>query len=376
MKVRLLKGYAEDRRQSMDIYAERLYQELTHRLPDVALVQPHSALEQLSHSKFVMRYLRYVAFPRWVGRPIADLTGDQHIAHILDHGYAHLIKSIKLAAGDRSKTNSTKVCVTVHDLIPLLAWEGRLGTQHKGRKPALAMHSANHLRQADMIFSVSHSTANDLMELLEIPARKIEVVPAPIPDEFCRVSDSSIRSFRERFALSNDYFWILVSGSEFYKDHESVVGIFRELRGRKLPVKILKTGLEGLSESSPLRQLDQDDVKVISLDSSELAALYSSVDCVLFPSLYEGFGFPVVEALACGTPVVCSDAASLPEVGGELARICKVGDTGEMAREIEAIYSEGHPGDILASGPKWVQQFRASTVAKRFTGYYTELQSA
>ena len=98
-----------------------------------------------------------------------------------------------------------------------------------------------------------------------------------------------------------------------------------------------------------------------------------SVDCLLFPSIYEGFGYPVVEALACSTPVICSQAASLPEVGGELAMYYASDDSIGMAAAIRQLLRGEIDQDLAVKGPRWVEQFRAPHVAKQLFEHYQEL---
>ena len=131
--------------------------------------------------------------------------------------------------------------------------------------------------------------------------------------------------------------------------------------------------MHSIPASSPLRMLDPKDIKCVAVDSSQLPTLYSSVDCLLFPSIYEGFGYPVVEALACGTPVVCSNLASLPEVGGDLAMYYASDDYKGMATAVRQLIRGEVDMDLCREGPKWVDKFRANRVAKQFYEHYQQL---
>ena len=116
-------------------------------------------------------------------------------------------------------------------------------------------HSAKHLASATKLFADSSNTANDLHAEFDIPMNRIEVVPAPLDTGFVRSSEFEISEFRKNNDISSEYFWILVSGNEFYKNHSVVVSTFNKLKSEGLPVKILKTGMKSLPVSSPLSTL-------------------------------------------------------------------------------------------------------------------------
>ena len=320
-----------------------------------------------------MRYLRYVDYPKQARHYCATDVDAEDVVHVLDHGYAHLMDSVQNSSGSSAHSIGPKTCITVHDLIPILAWRGRFGREHAGRRPRLALYSAKHLASATKLFAVSSNTANDLHAEFDIPMNRIEVVPAPLDTGFVRSSEFEISEFRKNNDISSEYFWILVSGNEFYKNHSVVVSTFNKLKSEGLPVKILKTGMKSLPVSSPLSVLDTQDVKCVSVDSTELSTLYSSVDCLLFPSIYEGFGYPVVEALACSTPVICSQAASLPEVGGELAMFYASDDFNGMAEGIKQVLRGELGRDLARAGPEWVERFRAPRIAQQLFEHYQAL---
>jgi glycosyltransferase involved in cell wall biosynthesis len=103
----------------------------------------------------------------------------------------------------------------------------------------------------------------------------------------------------------------------------------------------------------------------------DLPPLYSGADCVLLPSLYEGFGFPVLEAFACGAPVVCSNASSLPEVAGDAALLVAPTDTDGLAAAIRRVLEEpGLAAHLRAAGMRQVAAFRWEECARRTLEIY------
>ena len=364
--LRQYRGFRTDRRMSMDIYAESMGAIATSEGFDLKVVRPESNLEKYSSSRLVMRYLRYWYYPHLAKREDADLH------HVLDHGYAHLIPCLKYL------NKNAKTCVTVHDLIPKLTWNGSIksadGLSIPSRKPWLNLKSLSYLNHYDHIIAVSNNTKNDLIEHLALPADKIEVIGPVIDKIFQPATNQSISDFANKYGFDRDCKWLMITGSEYYKNHQICLKVLAELNlQHEFEFRLVKTGLV----SDDFHKMAEDlglEPKVKSIfieDTRELAQLYGLVDCLLFPSLYEGFGMPVIEALACGTPVVCSDRGSLPEVSGSLAGICDAGDVFGLSREVTSMVFDNQRRIAVAEqAPEWVHQFRSDVLEPKINRFY------
>lgn len=358
-------GFEADRRLSMEIYAQAL-SGLEHDLR-LNVVRPRSVLENFSASRLVMRYLRYWHYPRMVRNVDVDLH------HILDHGYAHLQPSLTRSSAD------AKTCVTVHDLIPLLTWNGTLrsakGEQLPTRKPILNLHSLSFISNFDRVLTISQSTKADLIKHLSIDAEKIDVIPPVIDQVFQAQQASEVVKFAHKYGLDRRYYWIMISGSEFYKNHRTSLEVLARLNlQHDSEFRLVKTGLPSDDFDAMVGELGlRACVKTVWLDTpDELALLYGMVDCLLFPSLYEGFGMPVAEALACGTAVVCSDRGSLPEVGGELVPCCDAGDVQSLAKQVASlVFEPDRRQEIAQKGPRWVEQYRVPAIEPQLRAFYS-----
>ena len=350
----------------MDIYADNLAKALQSSRITVGTFLPTSYLERFAGLPLVMRLLRYLHYP-WLVR-----AKQAHIHHILDHGYAHLLP--RLGAG--------KKCITVHDLIPYLHWKGHLqpvGDVQKPRRPWLNQYSLSYLKHFDRIIADSQCTADDLVNHLDIDREKIEVIAPIISDLFKPVSDKKVFEFTERYQLDRSCKWIMVSGQEFYKNHRISLQVLKDLaEHHHSKIMLIKTGRPSADFDAVVQELElQHLVKTVFLeDQQELPILYSFIDCLLFPSLYEGFGMPVAEALACGTPVVVSDRGSLPEVGGEIAPALNPYDIKGLSRMVyRMMFDDGARAFVRLEGPKWVRQFRAEAIAPQMEALYQEMVS-
>ncbi len=356
--------FASDGRLSMDIYADSLESAMKHTNIQVSSFTPVSSFETYANNAHVMRFLRYWQYPRMVSTVNAD------IHHVLDHGYAHL----------HPKLNAGKSCVTVHDLIPLLRWKGVIDDpelKRTPRKPWLNLKSLSYLKYFDRVIAASHNTKADLIKYLELPDDRVVVIPPVINSVYKPFDEAEVSQFAAKYKLDRSRIWIMITGREFYKNHIASLKTLKHLiNSGKHDVHMIKTGAHSKEFDDSVSQLGLDDrvTQLFLSGPEELALLYNYVDCVLFPSLYEGFGMPVVEALACGTPVVSSDSASLPEVGGKLSLRANAHDVEKLAdKVISAVSDNGVSKMVRQDGPDWVRQFRAPAVARQYEDLYSEL---
>ncbi len=363
MKAQLYGCFAADKRVSMDVYSKGLLEALQVSGLNTQLFTPRHSLERWQGSRLVMRYLRYVSYPMQLRSGVSDC--DVH--HVCDHGYAHLHGALT------SKRKQGKTVITVHDLIPYLTWKGDIPSEHKPRRPSLNLHSLSFVEKFDHIVTVSENSANDLSEVLDIPRERIDVVPPIIADFFAQKTDANTVDMRNKLGVDDDVELVLISGSEHYKNLEASLRVLRELVNAGRSIMMVKTGYPSTWFVDKVNELGlSENVFTLFLNHHyELADLLASVDCLLFPSWYEGFGMPVAEALACGTGVVTSNRASLREVGGELALYADPDDITSLCQHVvTCLEDQSLRRRIKENGPDWVSQFRAPVIAEKMTELY------
>ncbi len=181
------------------------------------------------------------------------------------------------------------------------------------------------VRRADAISADSQATKADLMELLAVPEDKVTVIPLGLDKEFRPdAPDGADAATLGRLGLTRGYV-LLVGTFEPRKNVKGLLRAYAQWRGRSpdAPPLVLvgRAGWlfdETLSEIAKLK-LEPHVRRLEELPAADLPAVYRAAGVLVLPSHYEGFGFPVLEAMGCGTPVICADRASLPEIAGDAA---------------------------------------------------------
>jgi glycosyltransferase involved in cell wall biosynthesis len=348
--VRVFLDFLEDRRPSMENYAKELCAGLDHIKGGeyrVETIRPKHFSVRVMPKAWNDRLARYVLYPFQARSRGGDVN------HIVDHGYAHLMAVLP---GD-------KTVVTVHDVIPLLASRGLLTGSSNIRRPWLSELSFTYLPRARALVAVSDNTKRDLVRLLGIDERKIHTIPNGLSPDFRPLGESK-NILRERLRLPDEAALILITGRAFYKNHVTSVKVLSYVR-KLLPdrnVHLICLGKLARDAKQAVGNLSLGEyVKELEFSNQHtVVQLYNAVDCLLFPSLYEGFGWPTIEAMACGVPVVCSNAGALPEVVGDAAEVFDPIDCHAYAAAItnlltsvQARHSRREKGFVRAGQYKW-----------------------
>lgn len=193
------------------------------------------------------------------------------------------------------------------------------------------------LKKANRIIAVSKSTANDIEQLFKVPANKIQVVPEGVEIEFLDLKDKNI-DVRKKFGLPKNYL-LFVGTLEPRKNLERLITVFGKLRqsvdDRYKDIQLVLAGAPGfhsdrLKKTIASLKLSRHVRQLGYVSQNEKYRLMQNARALVFPSLYEGFGLPVLEAMALGTPVLTSNISSLPEVAGEAAAFVDPTDNDSM----------------------------------------------
>jgi glycosyltransferase involved in cell wall biosynthesis len=224
------------------------------------------------------------------------------------------------------------------------------------------------VQQVTHITTVSVQSQKDITSAFHRPSEKIHVIPNGIDTEI----------FKPLADITRNPWQIITTASsdQPIKGLSILLNAIAQVRPEFPHIKLLVVGKlieKGITETE-LRNLKLDDcVQFISGISSErLVQEYASAKCAVVPSLYEGFGLPAGEALACGTPLICSDGGALPEVVGTAAYLVKAGDIGEMANALKMLLTNDNLcAQLSAAGRAHsLQHLSWRIVAERLIAYY------
>lgn len=228
--------------------------------------------------------------------------------------------------------------VTLEDIMPLVVRESMPRAASRMMYRVLNLAAA---RKAAGVITLSHASAVDIERVLGLPSTKIAVIVLASAPEFCPRGEAEITSLRGRLNLPERY--ALYIGSN--KPHKNLARLVRAWASVSVDASLVIAGHwePGFPEVKQLVQhlnLNERVVFIENVSTQELPVLMSSARVFVFPSLYEGFGLPPLEAMSCGTPVVCSNTSSLPEVVGDAALLFNPIQVDEIAAALTRVLED------------------------------------
>ncbi|WP_026369124.1 glycosyltransferase family 4 protein [Kallotenue papyrolyticum] len=247
--------------------------------------------------------------------------------------------------------------VTIHDLAFL-----RFRLHTPAKRLYLAAFTRLSVRRAAHVITVSEFTRREVLELLHLPPERVTAIPNGCDARFRPLDPSAVEAFRVRNNLPAR-FLLFVGTLEPRKNVPTLLRAYARVR-EHLNLPLLIGGGKGwlYDEIFALtRQLGLErEVRFLGfLEADELPLWYAAATAFVYPSLYEGFGFPPLEAMATGTPVVTSNTASLPEVVGDAALTVPPTDEAALAEALVRVVTDDDlRADLRRRGPQRARQFR------------------
>ena len=269
-------------------------------------------------------------FNRWRNVPIEKFIGPVDIFHSSDW---------------TQPPSKAKKVTTIHDLVPLKypQWSHpKVVAVHKRRLWLVQ-------EEVDCIIVVSESAKKDLLELTQIPEKKVRVIYEGPTYDFKKQSKQKILQFKNKYNLP-DKFVLAIGG----------VGERRNMQRVQEACKNYNLVIAGQT--------------IPWLDFEQLGLLYQSAQVLLYPSLYEGFGLPILDAFVCGTPVITSNVSSMPEVGGNAVLYVDPFDTEDIKEKLRmAIEDKDLRQELIEKGFKQAKKFSWEKTASETANVYHDL---
>lgn len=234
------------------------------------------------------------------------------------------------------------------------------------------------LRRSDRIVAISNDTKNDLIRYFDVPPEKITVSHCPVPDRFTRIEDRSIlESIREKYDLPAEFI-LSVGKIEPRKNIDRLIEAFAYIRER-FPIGLVVAGkrdpaFRDYFDRVRKRGMEESVTFTGYVEDPDLPALFSMARVFAYPSLHEGFGIPLLEAMACGTPVLTSNTSALPEVAGDAAVLVDPSSAGSIARGLERVLGDEPFGKrLIESGYERVRGFDTRSAAVAIVDLYKKI---
>ncbi|HUP39159.1 MAG TPA: glycosyltransferase family 1 protein [Vicinamibacterales bacterium] len=325
---------------SMDLVADMLFDQLPVVVPDDVIatrLQPSMVRRWTrlpvvgagSRAQLGDRLTgRLWDYPRW----LRSQRGAFEVFHIVDHSYAHLIRALP----------AERTIVTCNDTDAFEA--ARDGARPRlGPARLLAEHVLDGISRASHVACISEATRQDLIATGRVDQSRTSVVYLGVHPTCTPVADPKADAAIERLLGTRSVDVLHVSSTAARKRIDVLLEMFSVFRRRRPDATLVRVG--GALTHAQTRLAEQLDVinaivQLPFLERRQLAALYRRASIVVLPSDREGFGLPLVEAMACGTPVIASDIPALREVGGTAAVYAPPGDVGRWVEALEQVVLE------------------------------------
>jgi glycosyltransferase involved in cell wall biosynthesis len=373
-KIILVGNYENDRQQSMLRFAEMLRIELQKLDAAVELIRPRPFFGLLKRGangvgKWLGYLDKFLLFPIELKRAIRN-ADDNTVVHICDHSNAFYTRYLQ----------KIPHLVTCNDLLAIRSALGEFPqnpTRWTGRQ--LQLWILQGLRAARWITCISEATRRDLLRLLpekenvcDVTFMGLNYSYSPMPH------DEALEKTRAIIGKSNPFI-LHVGGNQWYKNRAGVLEIFAELDAAEPALKLVMVGpaFDG-SMSEFLQSHPQVAARVISVcdaDNETLRALYCCAELLLFPSIEEGFGWPIIEAQACGCRVVTTNKPPMTEAGGDAAFYISESSTSAAAAVVARVLAQNETerAAAVARGLENAARFPAGKMAQRYVEIYRRL---
>jgi len=321
----ILIGNSDEFQFSMKLFPEMMLRLLEGKGVPAVLIRPKTFFGKLAPwvgplGKWLFYVDKFLLFPIQLKSVLRRERGPGVIVHVCDHSnamYVHCLEGVPHV-------------ITCHDMMPIRSALGEVPQNPTSRTGKIFQNLIlKGLKKAQFIVCVSTATQRDLLRIADYPEKQTRIVfnslnypYAPMPAHEARLRVAQILGSDAPFLLH-------VGGDAWYKNRVGVLTIYAELRrrlrakGTRVFPKLVYAGPSLQRELLPFLEEDaemkRDVIGVQGVDNETLRGLYSSAELLLFPSWDEGFGWPIIEAQACGCRVVTTGKAPMTEVGGEAA---------------------------------------------------------
>lgn len=332
MKILLIANYQLDAIKSMDKFAQVLEAYLSQFGHQVRIISPQPWFGRVSlFSKSIRKWLAYIDKLILFPPQLIQHLSWADVVHVCDHGNAVYVNYLQ----------GSPHVVTCHDLFAIRTGLGEFVEHKTGlTSKKLQQMILKGLDHTQKVVCVSEETKNDLLRLSTLDEKAVSIIPMGLNYPYSPMKISEAKQHLKALGIPvNSSFILHVGANHWYKNRLGVLSIFQQLRLNSQASKfdLVMVGKAMTNEMHKfIKQynLEEKVIELIDINNEDLRALYSSAIALLFPSLYEGFGWPIIEAQACGCPVFTSNSPPMNNIGGEAAVYIKANNPQAAATKI------------------------------------------
>jgi len=374
MKILLVGNYEPGGQKSMQRFAALLESGFKAAGHETRIIRPPVVAGALPVGGAAGKWLGYldefVVFPK----RLKEVVEWADIVHICDHSNAFYVKYVRRRPH----------VVTCHDMLAIRSAIGEFACNHTswtGRQlQNIILRGLRAAGRAGHIACVSEATRRDILRVAGVPQQRVSQIHNGLHFPFSPLEPEQAREQIDKFGIRRDQRFILhVGGNSWYKNRLGTMKIFSALKSWP-EAKELSLVMAGQPFMREMRRFQYDNaagrdvIELIDPSNEELQALYSCANLMLFPSLQEGFGWPIIEAQACGCPVVTSNRMPMTEIGGDAATYIDPDNIEEAAATIDGrICARSQPCE---KSLKNAERFSASKMISRYLSLHQSLLNA
>ncbi|MDX2272966.1 MAG: glycosyltransferase family 1 protein [Cyanobacteriota bacterium] len=370
MKILLVGNYLPDAQESMQRFTHMLEEGLREKGYEVVVIRPQVYLGGIQwvvpNARKWLGYIdKYILFDSSLKEQVklADLI------HVIDHSNAIYNGYF------RSKPS----LLTCNDLLAIRSAFNEFPENKIGLTGRLLQHwILQGINQSQWVACISENTQRDLLRISQLPLEKTCVIHMGLNYNYQVIVEAK-KLLSQVVDTNNCPFVLHVGGNQWYKNRMGVLSIFYRLTQQypDLPIKLVMVGKPfTLSMNQYIfdKQIQSRVVSLVSINNQQLEILYNCTEALLFPSRMEGFGWPIIEAQACGCPVVCSSQEPLPEVAGDAALMASVEDEQALAQHLYTVLTKPElRQDLIRKGLQNVLRFRSEDMINSYINLYQKV---
>ena len=318
--------------------------------------------------------IRNVKIPNKVLNLLSSFTGKTLLPLDIFLGSPDIIHSLAPLIF-LSGVSKSKLIVTVHDLTFLVHPETHIPITLEINK---TIHKT--LKSADAIIADSMATKKDIIRLIGINEKKIYVIPLAAREEFKPVNNKFvINEAKKKFHINGSYI-IFLGSLEPRKNIVRLLKAYSDLKSKKkIKEKLVIVGQKGwlynpIFSEVRANKIESDVIFTDYIPTSDVVKLINGAKLLIYPSIYEGFGLPILEAMACGTPVITSNISSMPEAGGDAAYYINPLNVSSISEGLLTVLnSRSLQRELSKKGLIQARKFSWEKTAKQTLSVYKEL---